>query len=211
MINIFTKEKKEIHPFELYFIPEKASTLFIGSFPTEKSKRGFEFFYPNANNRFWKIVHNVYEKNKPALLSPTKENKNNNPNHDFVKERKELALKHHFGLTDIIRSCYRLYNNAKDEQLYVIEYNNVFKLLKENQHIDKVILTGKGNSSVHHHFYQYLIMNNIEFSYSNIENTFIGEIAIDRRIVKIYTLPTTSSRYSNEAHVTQEYLKILSK
>ncbi len=40
--------RAEIHPFEFKYIPEEASHLIIGSFPTTLDKMAFNFYYPNS-------------------------------------------------------------------------------------------------------------------------------------------------------------------
>lgn len=51
-INPFQIEKL---PWEA-FIPINANKLILGTFPTQKQNRDFEFYYPNRNNRFWKVM-----------------------------------------------------------------------------------------------------------------------------------------------------------
>jgi G:T/U-mismatch repair DNA glycosylase len=197
----YTEKSIESHPFGLLYIPDNAATLFVGSFPTTKKNHAMDFFYPNPTNRFWELLNRLYSNGNPALLKPTKENKKLNPNFNFRKEREFFCNKHHIGLTVIISRAFRMDDSSDDEQLYVAEYNDIFEILKSHQKINKILLTGKGGSSVHYHFYQYLVMNKIKFTYDLIDEIFISKLLVKNRKIKVYSLPTTSSRSSkNEAN-----------
>jgi G:T/U-mismatch repair DNA glycosylase len=45
------------------FAPPGVEFLIIGTFPTHKRNREFEFFYPNKQNVFWEIVASIYKYN----------------------------------------------------------------------------------------------------------------------------------------------------
>jgi G:T/U-mismatch repair DNA glycosylase len=69
-----------------------------------------------------------------------------------VNERQSLFDKNHIALTDMIEKCTRFKNNSSDKNLDKIEFRNVYKLLKENPTIRKIILTSRidGNSEQIH-------------------------------------------------------------
>ncbi|MDR0800128.1 MAG: hypothetical protein LBN01_01165 [Endomicrobium sp.] len=122
----------EIHPFKP-FVPKRASTLIVGTFPPVAQYRDFEFYYPNnTGNRFWIIMEYVF-------------------NHKFqywkddaaVEERKALCERKHIAITDMIEKCIRTEGNSSDKNLDEIEFRNVHKLLKDCSTIQKVILTSR--------------------------------------------------------------------
>jgi len=64
----------ETHPNWCYDIPQM-KTLILGSFPPHESKRKYGFYYPNTQNRFWKILAKIanmplgkYPKFSPELV-----------------------------------------------------------------------------------------------------------------------------------------------
>lgn len=45
----------EKHP-DWYIDVPGMRTLILGSFPPHENKRDYEFYYPNKQNRFWKVL-----------------------------------------------------------------------------------------------------------------------------------------------------------
>ena len=62
--------------------------LILGSFPSVKSREA-QFFYGHPQNRFWKVIAAVCECDVPVT----------------IEEKKELLLKNHIALWDVIESC----------------------------------------------------------------------------------------------------------
>ena len=75
------------HPFDPLF-DENSSVLILGSFPSVKSREQ-RFFYGHPQNRFWKVIAAVYNEEIPETIS----------------EKKELILRNHLALWDVIASC----------------------------------------------------------------------------------------------------------
>ncbi|MDR3253868.1 MAG: hypothetical protein LBT07_02755, partial [Endomicrobium sp.] len=127
----------EIHPFE-HFVPQGAATLFIGTFPPVIQSRYFKFYYPNNSmNRFWIIMEYIFNCKFKYWKGD-----------EAIKERKKLLEKKHIAVTDMIEKCIRINGNSSDKNLDKIEFRNIYKLLKNNSAIRKVILTSRtdGNS-----------------------------------------------------------------
>lgn len=83
---IYRYEKKEtsfsLHPFSPYF--DKSSTILIlGSFPSFLSRKE-GFYYGNPQNRFWKILGQVFLEEEPSSLS----------------DKKAMLSRHHLALYD---------------------------------------------------------------------------------------------------------------
>ena len=49
---------KERHP-DWYYPVQGMRTLILGTFPPHKKKRKYEFYYPNNQNRFWKVMAEI--------------------------------------------------------------------------------------------------------------------------------------------------------
>ena len=65
-----------------------SKVLILGSFPSVKS-RECQFFYGHPQNRFWKVMAALTGENVPVT----------------VEEKRELLLKHHIAVWDVIESC----------------------------------------------------------------------------------------------------------
>ena len=65
-----------------------SSVLILGSFPSVKSREA-AFFYGHPQNRFWKVLAQLFEAPVP----------------DTVPEKKQLILSHHLALWDVIAAC----------------------------------------------------------------------------------------------------------
>ena len=193
----YSLENISYHPFNLIFTGENPIYLVVGTFPTTNKRMSFNFFYPNSNNNFWKVMDKVfpYSKAKMNLVVSAKDDENTKEKNKV--DRMNFCNENKIAITDIIESCLRLDDNSKDEQLLVHRYNPIVNILKEHPTIERVILTAKSSgSSVHHHLYQYLTMYNIDFNFEKGEIPK-GELSIDGRTISILSMPSTSQRNSH--------------
>lgn len=78
---------KVVHPFEAVYNND-SKILILGSFPSVKS-REINFYYGHPQNRFWKILENIYN-----------EKIDNN-----IERKKEFLLRNNIALWDTIKSC----------------------------------------------------------------------------------------------------------
>lgn len=67
---------------------ERSRVLILGSFPSVKSREE-QFFYRHPQNRFWKVLAAVYERELPQT----------------IEEKKALLLECGVALWDVIASC----------------------------------------------------------------------------------------------------------
>ena len=75
------------HPIPPYFDGD-SKILILGSFPSVKS-RETGFFYGHPQNRFWRVLAEIYEDEAPKT----------------VGEKKEFLHRHKIALWDVIASC----------------------------------------------------------------------------------------------------------
>ncbi len=75
------------HEFEPVF-DSSSEILILGSFPSVKSREN-HFYYGHPQNRFWKTLAGIFEEEAPKTIA----------------QKKELLLKHHVALWDVIESC----------------------------------------------------------------------------------------------------------
>lgn len=67
---------------------KNSEILILGSFPSVKSREG-QFFYHHPQNRFWRVIASI-------TGSPVPES---------IEEKKQMLLKHHIAVWDVIASC----------------------------------------------------------------------------------------------------------
>ena len=66
----------------------QSEILILGTFPSVKSREN-HFYYGHPQNRFWKLLANIYEELVPQTID----------------DKKQLILKHHLALWDVIDQC----------------------------------------------------------------------------------------------------------
>lgn len=67
---------------------EESRILILGSFPSVKSREN-QFYYGHPQNRFWKVIAGIFKESLPQTID----------------EKKNLLLKHHIAVWDVIDSC----------------------------------------------------------------------------------------------------------
>jgi len=145
--------KEETHPWSLTF-QKDSNKLILGTFPTAKINReAYDFFYPNPNNDFWRILFEItgkklddYKKVEPIVI------------------RKKILEDLKLGIGDIGKTILRQKESSKDMNLFPIEYTDIFSILQTNSSIKKLILTSSsGGNSVLSWFHHYSTLNGINF------------------------------------------------
>ena len=79
--------EKVTHTFEPVY-DENSRILILGTFPSVKSREQ-QFYYGHPQNRFWKVIAALFEEPVPGK----------------IPEKKDLLLKHHIALWDVIAEC----------------------------------------------------------------------------------------------------------
>lgn len=150
-----TKNKfdTETHPWEPYF-PENATKLILGTFPTAKrNRKTYEFFYPNPNNEFWKILFSI------ANVDFEKSSKK-----DPIEERKKVLKKLRLGIADMGKVVHRQRGNSSDANLFPVQFTDILALLEDHKNIKTLIVTSStGSNSVLSWLHQYCDLNKHNF------------------------------------------------
>lgn len=110
-----------IHSIDPVWDPD-CRILILGSFPSVAS-RNTHFFYGHPRNRFWKILSALLKETEPQT----------------VEEKKELLLKHHIALWDVIRSCEIV--GSSDASITDVVPNDLKELLEKTK-IEKIFVNG---------------------------------------------------------------------
>lgn len=104
---------KEYHLIEPVYNQE-SQILILGSFPSVKSRAG-NFFYHHPQNRFWKILADLYDRGSLETIS----------------QKKQFLLEHQIALWDVIASCQ--ITGSSDSSIKDITVNDLEKIIKESR------------------------------------------------------------------------------
>ena len=109
--------KHIIHPFEPVY-DASSKVLILGSFPSVVSREK-NFYYMNANNRFWKVMEALFQ--------------------EEIHDKKQFCLDHHIALWDVI-SC--TIEGSSDSSIQNVQVNDISTLCQKSN-IQAIFLTGK--------------------------------------------------------------------
>lgn len=201
--SFLTKSKfaEETLPWKEY-IPYEAKMLILGTFPTEKSNRAFEFFYPNKANRFWPTLARV------AGMPLTEFG-----GEPAVAQRKLILDKLQAGISDTGYKILRQKESSLDDSLFPVEFTDVFKILKEHSTIISIILTSssKGNSALNW-FEAYCELNNITLTLPKGNLPRQTTLTVLNRPIKVIAINSPSRAASISDEVLYEmYAKVISE
>lgn len=149
------------------FINDDSEVLILGSFPSVKSREE-EFYYAHKSNRFYKVLSNIFFEPLPTS----------------IESKKELLIKHHIALYDVIYSCD--ISNSDDSSIRNATPINIKELLDKFPNINRIIVNGNKAKEL---FKKYLLKDidthriDIEFAPSTSSaNAKIGS----EELVEIY-------------------------
>ena len=175
--------QEEIHPWNRY-IPFGTKTVVIGTFPPTRRNWSFDFFYPNKNNYFWKLIARIA--GRPLLYLSGEE---------AVIERKELLNHLKLGVSDMGQIIRRKTDSSLDQNLEIVVYMDIFKLLRENPSVRKLIFTSSsGKSSAIGWFKDYLNLHGISFKIPRGKRPLRTSVTINGESLEIVLLYSTSPR-----------------
>ena len=110
------------HSIGPYF-DEKSGILILGSFPSVKSREE-NFYYANKQNRFWKVLAQVFKDQVPESES----------------EKKDFLMAHRIALWDVIASCEII--GSSDASIKNVTPSDI-SLILEKAPIEKLVLNGR--------------------------------------------------------------------
>ncbi len=120
------------HEFNAIINPE-SKILILGSFPSVKSRQ-YGFFYMHPQNRFWKILSELYSE-------------------DFIVSDidKKISLLHHYGIAlyDVIESCD--ISGSKDSSITNVIPASIQSMIRYSK-ISKIYLNGKKALALFNHY-----------------------------------------------------------
>ena len=178
--------ESETHPFKLY-VPKNSKTLIIGTFPPTKRNWSYDFFYPNKLNLFWPVMSRLADVELKYFKGS-----------EAVEERKQILTSLSVAITDMALEISRKEGNSLDENLIVIQYMDIFKILHKNPAINKIIFTSSsGPASAAKWFLAYLKSKNIIHKFPKGLKPLRSEFRFDERIIQLSILYSPSRRAAN--------------
>ena len=102
---------------------ENSKILILGSFPSVKSRES-QFFYGHRQNRFWKVLANVFETEVPIT----------------VEEKRIFLLEHGVAVWDVIQSCD--IEGSSDSSIKNVTANDLSEILSCAE-IRQIFVNGK--------------------------------------------------------------------
>lgn len=105
-------------------IDSNSTILILGSIPSIKS-REYNFYYMHKQNRFWRVLANIFDNEFLSMDI-------------LVKER--ILKKYNIALYDVIESCDII--GSSDVSISNVQAANIYKLIEKTK-IDTIYLNGK--------------------------------------------------------------------
>lgn len=137
----------ETHPNWYCDIPEM-KYLILGSFPPHAEKWDYPFYYPNAQNSFWKILAEIANEKLVYLKDAPNES---------VAERIAIMTKLKTGVQNIGLRILRNGKSAKDTDIQIVEFQDILSILEKHPELETIVLPGySAEASTFHSFLAYL-------------------------------------------------------
>lgn len=150
------------------FIDNNSSILILGSFPSVKSREE-EFYYAHKSNRFYKVLSNIFFEPLPTS----------------IESKKELLVKHHIALYDVIYSCD--ISNSDDSSIRNVTSINIKELLLKFPNINRIIVNGnKAKELFNKYLFKDIDTKNIRVRYAPSTSSANAKMSVDK-LVEIYS------------------------
>ena len=127
-----------VHPIPPFF-NEDSKILILGSFPSVKS-REVGFFYGHPQNRFWKILAEIFGEEVPIS----------------TEEKRAMLKRNKIALWDVISSCE--ISGSQDSTIRNVTPNDLSVIL-ENSSIERIFLNGKTAEKYYRKYQEKTIMH----------------------------------------------------
>ncbi len=136
----------EKHPW-LPFIPDGAKVLVLGSFPPKRIRWSMDFFYPNFNNDFWRIIGLVFFGDKDRFIAKCGVPGSGDVAQPVKRFDKDGIIRfcseRGLALYDTAYEVRRMKDNASDRFLEIVAPVDIRKLLHVMPECRAVVTTGE--------------------------------------------------------------------
>ena len=188
-------KSQEHHPNWYRDIPEM-NTLILGSFPPHKNQWDYDFYYPNAQNRFWNILADIdgFKLKYFKGLKP-----------EAVEERHQIMKNLKCGVQNIGKTIEREGESALDTKIKITEYQDIISLVQAHSELIQILLPGySAPYSTAKGFVKYLRENNVPIIGKVIYKC--GEhfqIMVSDRMIDCYIIYSTSTAVRKKYEVVK--------
>ena len=185
-------QQEETHPWK-WFAPANSRVLIVGTFPPATKNWSFDFFYPNKQNLFWKIMASIAEVELEHFVGEA-----------AVNERKRVMQLLNVAITDMGYKIVRNDNSSLDEKLEIVEYMDIWQMLDECPTINKVLFTSSsGLVSASGWFNDYLKLKDIIHKFPAGLRPRRSELRFKDRMIELGILYSPSKRAANRISFQQ--------
>ena len=112
------------------FYNKDSKILILGSFPSIKSREA-GFYYAHPQNRFWKVLSNIFN--------------------ETIENKQEFLKKNHIALFDVCASCE--IKGSSDASIKEVVPNDISEILKSSE-IKIIFLNGKTAANLYKKYMQ---------------------------------------------------------
>ncbi len=112
----------QMHPFPPEF-SENSRILILGTFPSVKSREN-QFYYGHPNNRFWKVMAEIFKSELPIS----------------IEDKKIFLANNNIALWDVIKSC--TIEGSSDSKIRDVVPNDISEIFQK-ANIEKIFTNGK--------------------------------------------------------------------
>lgn len=123
------------HTFEPVY-DEQSEILILGTLPSVKSREN-QFYYGHKQNRFWKVLAKICDEPVPGT----------------IEEKKEMLLRNHIAIWDVIGSCD--IKGSSDSSIKNVVPTDLSRILKESQ-VKKIFANGKKAGALYQKYQQHM-------------------------------------------------------
>ena len=123
---------REYHLIEPVY-NKSSKILILGSFPSVKSREA-NFFYHHPQNRFWKILANIYNTELP----------------ETIIEKKEFLINQHIAVWDVIASCN--IKGSSDSSISDVKVNDLIRIINDSA-IKHIYTNGNLANKLYHQYF----------------------------------------------------------
>jgi len=169
----------EQHPLQP-FLPSESKILFLGSFPPKRLRWSMEFYYPNFQNDFWRIIGLIFFDEKEYFLRDKR-----------FDEAKVKTFCREKGLAfyDTAQSVIRHMDNASDKFLEVVEPIDLKIILDQIPSCCNIAITGQKAAET-----LLALLRQIVW----LEELKVGESVLfpwEGRTIRLHRMPSSSRAY----------------
>ena len=182
----------ERHPLQP-FLPEHARMLMLGSFPPARKRWSMEFFYPNFQNDFWRIMGLCFFDDKNHFVD--------DEHHTFrLPLIRSFLTSHGIAIFDTATEVIRLKNTASDKDLEVVTPTPLDELLDNLPECVAIVTTGEKSTGLACNYFGLCEQPRVG-SYSD----FIR----NGRHLRLYRMPSSSRAYPMKVERKAERYKAM--